>query len=153
MRSVLIIWNSRPHKSFELGSGELDSLIYRFALLRALGDHFADGALSEHLGAEARWCRIASKQGGHIAARWIIVQSACWRLFIFPSPEVAQLLEWRNVDAVTPGDELFNRGAGGQIRQEAFRRGCIGGKVPDTPKAETARVEAAPRTLRRMKRP
>jgi hypothetical protein len=43
MLSVLIIWNSRPHKSFELGLGELDRLVYRFALLRALGDHFADG--------------------------------------------------------------------------------------------------------------
>src|ERR1700726_242293 len=55
MRSVLIIWNSRPHKSFELGLGELDRLVYRFALLRALGDHFADGALREHLRAEACW--------------------------------------------------------------------------------------------------
>jgi hypothetical protein len=42
MRSVLIIWNSRAHKSFELGLGELDRLVYRFALLRALGDQFAD---------------------------------------------------------------------------------------------------------------
>jgi hypothetical protein len=117
MRSVLIIWKSRPHKSFELRSREVDGLVYRFALLRALGDHFADGALREHLRAEARWRRIAGEQGGHITARWIIVQSACWRLFIFPSPEVAQLLEWRNVDAMAPGDELFNRGAGGQIRR------------------------------------
>ena len=62
-----------PHKAFELGLGELDRLVYRFALLRALGDHFADGALREHLRAEARWRRIASEQSGHIAARWIIV--------------------------------------------------------------------------------
>jgi hypothetical protein len=48
MRSVLIIWTSRAHKSFELGLLELDRLVYRFALLRALGDHFADGALREH---------------------------------------------------------------------------------------------------------
>src|SRR6202040_1746424 len=114
MRSVLIIWNSRPHKSFELGLGELDRLVYRFALLRALGDHFADGALCEHLRAEARWRRIASEQSGHIAARRIIVQSARWRLFIFPNPEVTQLLEWRNVDAMAPGDELFHRRAGRQ---------------------------------------
>ena len=128
--------------------GELDRLVYRFALLCALGDHFADGALREHLRAEARWRRIAGEQGGHIAARWIIVQSACWRLFIFPNPEITQLLEWRNVDAMTPGDELFNRGARGQIRQEAFRRGCIGGKVPDTPKAEITRVEPTFRAFR-----
>jgi hypothetical protein len=61
MRSVLIIWNSRPHKSFDLGLGELDRLVYRFAPLRALGDHFADGPLREHLRAEVRWCRIASE--------------------------------------------------------------------------------------------
>jgi hypothetical protein len=125
-------------------------LVYRFALLRALGDHFADGALREHLRAEARWRRIAGEQGRHITARWIIVQSACWRLFIFPGVEVARLLELRNVNAMTPGDELFNRGAGGQIRQEALRRGCIGRKVPDTPKAEITRVEAAFRAIRRM---
>jgi hypothetical protein len=77
------IWKSRPHKSFELRSREVDGLVYRFALLRALGDHFADGALREHLRAEARWRRIAGEQGRHITARWIIVQSAYWRLFIF----------------------------------------------------------------------
>ena len=73
MRSVLIIWKSRPHKSVELRSREVNGLVYRLALLRALGDHFADGALREHLRAEARWRRIAGEQGGHIIARWIIV--------------------------------------------------------------------------------
>jgi hypothetical protein len=73
MPSVLIIWNSRSHKSFELGLGELDRLVYRSALLGALGDHFADGPLCEHLRAEACWCRIASEQSGHIAARRVIV--------------------------------------------------------------------------------
>src|ERR1700720_3356905 len=143
MRSVLITWNLRPHKSFEVGLGELDRLVNRFALLRALGDHFADRALREHLRAEACWCRIAGEQGVHVTARRGIVQGACRGFFFFPSPEITQLLEWRNVDAMTSGDELLNRGAGGQIRQEALRRGCVGGKIPDPPKAETARVEAA----------
>jgi hypothetical protein len=91
MRSVLIVWNSRAHKSFELGLGELDRLVYRFALLRALGDHFADGPLREHLRAEACWRWIAGEQGGHIAARRVIVQGAGRWFFFFPSLEITQL--------------------------------------------------------------
>jgi hypothetical protein len=87
-------------------------LVYRFALLRTLGDHFADGALREHLRAEARWRRIACQQSSHIPARRIIVKRPRWRLFFFPGLEVSKLLERRNVDAVASGDELFNRRAG-----------------------------------------
>jgi hypothetical protein len=49
MRSVLIFWKSRPHESFQLRSREVDGLVYRFALLRALGDHFADGVLGANI--------------------------------------------------------------------------------------------------------
>jgi hypothetical protein len=94
MRSVLIIWSSRPHKAFELSSREVDGLVYRFALLRTLGDHFADGALSEHLRAEACWRGITGEQGQSIAAGRIIVQGARRRLFFFPRLEITQLLEW-----------------------------------------------------------
>src|SRR5215471_4612401 len=99
---------SSPHKALKLSSRQVDCLVDRFALLCTLGDHFADGALSEHLRAEARWRRIAGQQGGHIPTRRIIVKRPRWRLFFFPSLEVAKLLEWRNVDAVASGNELFN---------------------------------------------
>src|SRR5208282_2815314 len=112
--------DSSPHKALELTSREVDCLVYRFALLRALGDQFADGALCEHLRAEAGWRWITGKQGRHIAARWIIVQRSRWRLFVFPSPEVAQLLEGRNVNAVASGDKLFDRRTGRQKHQEAL---------------------------------
>src|ERR1700739_3152328 len=123
MRSVLIIWNSHPHKPLWLGLGELDRLVNRFLLLSALGNHFADRAVSEHLRAEACWGRIAGEQGGDITARRIIVKGARGRFFVLPGLEVAQVLEWRNVNTMTPGDELFSRRAGRQICQEALRRG------------------------------
>src|SRR5215471_7961178 len=76
-----------------------------------------------------------------------------WRPFLFPGLEVSKLLERRNVDAVASGDELFNRRTGRQMRQETLRRSCVRGKTPDPPETETARVEPALRTLRRMKCP
>src|SRR5215469_6650677 len=100
---------SSPHEALELGSRQVDCLVYRFALLRTLGNHFADGALREHLRAEARWRRIASQQRRHIPARRIVIKRPNWRLFFFPGLEVSKLLERWNVDAVAPGDELFNR--------------------------------------------
>src|SRR5215469_1733155 len=99
---------SSPHETLKLSSRQVDRLVYRFALLRTLGDHFADGALREHLRAKARWRRIASQQGGHIPARRIIVKRSRWRLLFFPGLEVPKLLVWRNVDAVASGNELFN---------------------------------------------
>ena len=99
---------SDPRKALELSSRQVDCLVYRFALLRTLGDHFADGALREHLRAEARGRRIAGQQGGHFPARRIIVKRPRWGLLFFPGLEVSKLLEWRNVDAVASGDEPFN---------------------------------------------
>src|SRR5215469_5173216 len=99
---------SSPHETLKLSSRQVDCLVYRFALLRTLGDHFADGALCEHLRAEARWRRIAGQQGGHISARRIIVKRPRWRLLFFPGFEVSKFLEWRSVDAVASGDQLFN---------------------------------------------
>ena|SRR5215469_14783053 len=99
---------SSPRKAFKLSSRQVDCLVYRFALLRTLRDHFADGALREHLRAETRWRRIAGQQRSHIPARWVIVKGPRWRLFLFPSLEISKLREWRNVDAVASGDELFN---------------------------------------------
>jgi hypothetical protein len=99
---------SSPQEAVELSSRQVDCLVYRFALLRTLGHHFAYGALREHLRAEARWRRIASQQGGHIPARRIIVKRPRWRLLFFPGLEVSKLLEWRNVDAVASSDELSN---------------------------------------------
>src|SRR5215469_4717538 len=61
-----------------------------------------------------------------------------WRPFLFPGLEVSKLL---------------NRRTGRQMRQETLRRSCVRGKTPDPPETETARVEPALRTLRRMKCP
>src|SRR5215471_7430644 len=103
---------SSPRKAFKLSSRQVDCLIYRFALLRTLRDHFADGALREHLRAETGWRRIAGQQGVHIPAWRIIVKRSRWRLFFFPSPEVSEPLKWRNVNAVASGHELFDRRTG-----------------------------------------
>src|ERR1700732_153936 len=107
-----------PHEAFELGFGEGDRLVDRFAGLRALGNHLADRALCEHLRADPRRRRIAGKQGGHITARRIVVKRSLRRSLIFPGLEVAQLLERWNVDTMAPGDELFDRGARRQMGQQ-----------------------------------
>jgi hypothetical protein len=46
-----------------VSSRQVDCFVYRFALLRTLRDHFADGALREYLRAEACWRRIGGQQG------------------------------------------------------------------------------------------
>jgi hypothetical protein len=53
-----------------VSSGEIDRRVDRFALLRTLGDHFADSVLREHLRADAGRRRIAGRQSHHIIAPW-----------------------------------------------------------------------------------
>src|SRR5438552_3444438 len=87
------------------------------------------------------------------AARRIIVECAFGRLFLVPGVEVAQLVIWRNVDAVASGDEFLDRGAGRQIGEKALCRRFVRRKIPDAPKAEIAWVEATFRAARRVEGP
>src|SRR5262252_3178480 len=134
---------SASPEAFEFGLGKFDRLLNRFALLRADGNHFADRALGSHLRSDTRRRGISREEGRYIMTWRVIIKRSRGGLFLSPGPEIAQLFVGWNIDAVAPGDELLDRGAGRQMGKQTLGRGFVNREIPEPPKAEIARVEAA----------